>query len=99
MLLPFTGARFPIPNYRQMGYLYVFNSMSFLTTMIRDIISQSTEDMQRADGMQGHAPVAILSNEVFSDNYEMDQVNVSHGALSAFVSADIPLRINLRTAV
>ncbi|KAK0236466.1 hypothetical protein EDD85DRAFT_938229 [Armillaria nabsnona] len=50
--------------------------MSFSTTMIRDIVSQSAEDDARpADGMQGRAPVAVLSNEVLNDNYEMGQVN------------------------
>ncbi len=64
--------------------------MSFSTTMIRDIISQSAEDTRRVDGTQGRAPVAVLSNEVFSDNYEMDQVNVSHGALSALLALIFP---------
>ncbi len=58
--------------------------------MIRDIISRSAGDTRPADGTQGRAPVAILSNEVFNDNYEMDQVNVSHGALSALVALIFP---------
>ncbi|KAK0236500.1 hypothetical protein EDD85DRAFT_1011338 [Armillaria nabsnona] len=43
--------------------------MSFTTTMIRDIASQSGE------GMQGRVPVVTISNELFRDNYEMGQIN------------------------
>ena len=50
------------------------NDMSITTTMIRDVTSQS------GDGMQGQAPVVTISNKIFHDNYEMGQVNVSHGA-------------------
>ncbi|PBK84778.1 hypothetical protein ARMGADRAFT_942994, partial [Armillaria gallica] len=44
--------------------------MSLSTMMIRDIVSQSTEDTRPADGTQGRAPVAVISNEVFHDNHE-----------------------------
>ncbi len=50
--------------------------ISFTTTMIRDIISQSAEDTRPADGTQGRVPVVVLSNEVFNDNYEMGQASV-----------------------
>ncbi len=60
--------------------------MSITTTMIRDTISQSAEDTRPADGTQGRVPVVVLSNEVFNDNYEMGQVSVSHGALSALLA-------------
>ncbi len=50
------------------------NDISITTTMIRGVTSQS------GDGMQGQAPVVTIYNEVFSDNYEMSQINVSHGA-------------------
>ncbi|PBK82335.1 hypothetical protein ARMGADRAFT_734995 [Armillaria gallica] len=50
--------------------------ISFTTTMIRDIISQSAEDTRPADGTQGCVPVVVLSNEVFNDNYEMGQASV-----------------------
>ncbi|PBK84786.1 hypothetical protein ARMGADRAFT_1018454 [Armillaria gallica] len=49
--------------------------ISITTTMIRDIISQSAEEIRPADGTPGQAPVAVLSNEVFNDNYDMGQVN------------------------
>ncbi len=44
--------------------------MNFSTMMIRDIVSQSTEDTRPADGTQGREPVAVISNEVFHDNHE-----------------------------
>ncbi|KAK0236478.1 hypothetical protein EDD85DRAFT_954346 [Armillaria nabsnona] len=47
--------------------------MSFSTTMIRDLVSQSAEGSRPADGTQGRAPVVVLSNEVLNDNYEMGQ--------------------------
>ncbi len=53
--------------------------MSFTTTMIRDMASQSGE------GMQGRAPVVTISNELFHDNYEMGQINVS-GSVSCGLS-------------
>ncbi len=43
--------------------------ISFSTTMIRDIVSQSTEGSRPPDGTQGRAPVVVLSNEVFNDNF------------------------------
>ncbi|PBK66288.1 hypothetical protein ARMSODRAFT_1021489 [Armillaria solidipes] len=49
--------------------------MSFSTTMIRDIISQSTEDTRPADGIQGQVPAVIISSEVFNDNHEMGQIS------------------------
>ncbi|KAK0498688.1 hypothetical protein EDD18DRAFT_46668, partial [Armillaria luteobubalina] len=47
--------------------------MCFTTTAI-SVISQS------GDGRQGRVPAVAISNEVFNDNYEMDQTTVSHGA-------------------
>ncbi len=64
--------------------------MSFSTTMIRDIVSQSAEGTRPADGTQGRVPVVVLSNEVFNDHYEMGQVSVSHGALCALLSLIFP---------
>ncbi|PBK82327.1 hypothetical protein ARMGADRAFT_1019660, partial [Armillaria gallica] len=49
--------------------------ISFSTTMIRDIVSQSAEGSRPPDGTQGRASVVVLSNEVFNDNYEMDQMS------------------------
>ncbi|KAK0484818.1 hypothetical protein IW261DRAFT_1605024 [Armillaria novae-zelandiae] len=42
--------------------------MSFTTTTIRDVISQS------GDGMQVRVPVVAMPNEVFNDDYEMGQI-------------------------
>ncbi|KAK0236496.1 hypothetical protein EDD85DRAFT_643368 [Armillaria nabsnona] len=49
--------------------------MSFSTTMMRDIISQSAEDTRPADGRQGREPVIVISHEVFKDNHEMGQIS------------------------
>ncbi|KAK0451656.1 hypothetical protein EV421DRAFT_2031403 [Armillaria borealis] len=38
--------------------------MSFSTTMIRDIISQSTEDTRPVDGTQGQVPVVVISRDI-----------------------------------
>ncbi|PBK82330.1 hypothetical protein ARMGADRAFT_734793 [Armillaria gallica] len=43
--------------------------------MVRDITSQSADGTQPADGRHGRAPVVVISNEVFNDNYEMGQMN------------------------
>ncbi|KAK0451653.1 hypothetical protein EV421DRAFT_1976493 [Armillaria borealis] len=48
--------------------------MSFTTTMIRDITSASAEGTRPPDGTQGRAPVGVLPNTIFIDNYEMGQV-------------------------
>ncbi|PBK91113.1 hypothetical protein ARMGADRAFT_968819 [Armillaria gallica] len=48
---------------------------SITTTMIRDIISQSVEETQYADGTHAQVPVVIISSEVSNDDHEMDQVN------------------------
>ncbi|KAK0221086.1 hypothetical protein EDD85DRAFT_1028617 [Armillaria nabsnona] len=42
---------------------------SISTMMISDITSQS------AEGMQGQAPVVTISNEIFNDDYETDQMS------------------------
>ncbi len=58
--------------------------------MVRDITSQSADGTQPADGRHGRAPVVVISNKVFNDNYEMGQMNVSHGFM-CFIRADFPL--------
>ncbi len=58
--------------------------------MIRDIISQSAEEPQPAVGTQGQVPVVVISSEVFKDDHEMDQVNVSHGTSCALVELIFP---------
>ncbi|PBK84752.1 hypothetical protein ARMGADRAFT_1169963 [Armillaria gallica] len=52
--------------------------VSFTTTMMRDIISQSTEDTRPAEGIQGQAPVVTISDEIFNDDYEVDQMSMNH---------------------
>ncbi|KAK0480961.1 hypothetical protein EDD18DRAFT_1363566 [Armillaria luteobubalina] len=68
--------------------------MSFSTTMIRDILSQSIEEARPAVGTQGQGPVVVVSSEVFDDSHGMDQVNFSHGAMpfsrAAFAPKDKP---------
>ncbi|PBK66276.1 hypothetical protein ARMSODRAFT_356319 [Armillaria solidipes] len=49
--------------------------MSITTTMLKNIASQSAGGTQPADGMQGQAPVVVISNEAFNDNYEMGQIS------------------------
>ncbi|PBK84760.1 hypothetical protein ARMGADRAFT_1169969 [Armillaria gallica] len=48
---------------------------SISTMMISDITSQSAEGTGPAEGMQGQAPVVTISNEIFNDNYEADQMS------------------------
>ncbi|PBK94615.1 hypothetical protein ARMGADRAFT_59573 [Armillaria gallica] len=64
--------------------------MSITTTMIRNITSQPAEGTRPADEMRGQAPVVVMSNEVFGDNYEMGQISVSHGALCALLELISP---------
>ncbi|KAK0489271.1 hypothetical protein IW261DRAFT_1557753 [Armillaria novae-zelandiae] len=49
--------------------------MSFTTTMIGDILSESTEDIRPADEMQGPAPIVVISNEIFNDTCETGQIS------------------------
>ncbi|PBK67136.1 hypothetical protein ARMSODRAFT_959283 [Armillaria solidipes] len=49
--------------------------LSITTTMIRDIVSQSTEATRPADWTQGQLPVITISNEIFNDNYETGQIS------------------------
>ncbi|SJL07008.1 uncharacterized protein ARMOST_10351 [Armillaria ostoyae] len=57
-------------------YTYMSSTdISFTTTMIRDILSQSAEDTWPADGRQGREPVTVISHEVSNDNHEMDQIS------------------------
>ncbi len=58
--------------------------------MIRDIISQSAEETRSADGTQVQVPVVVISREVFNDNHEMGQMNVSHGASCVLVELIFP---------
>ena len=65
--------------------------MSLTTTMIRDILSQSTEDTRPVDEsheMQGLAPVIVISN--FNDNHEMSQINVSQYVLCVLLELISP---------
>ncbi len=64
--------------------------VSFTTTMMRDIISQSTEGTRPAEEIQGQAPVVTISNEIFNDNYEVGQISVSHCASCAFLELILP---------
>ncbi len=64
--------------------------MSITTTMIRDIISQSAEETRPTDGTPGQVPVIVISREVFNDNHEMGQMNVSHGASCGLVELISP---------
>ncbi|KAK0484821.1 hypothetical protein IW261DRAFT_859690 [Armillaria novae-zelandiae] len=49
--------------------------ISITTTMIRDIISQSTDDTQPADRTQGQVPAVILSSDVFPDIPRTGQID------------------------
>ncbi|KAK0472965.1 hypothetical protein IW261DRAFT_1570335 [Armillaria novae-zelandiae] len=49
--------------------------MSIMTMMIRDIISQSTDDTQPAGRTQGQMPAVILSSNVFHDIPRTGQIN------------------------
>ncbi len=60
------------------------------TMMIGDITSQSTEGTLPVEGMQGQAPVVTISNEIFNDNHETDQMSVSHCAPCAFLELIFP---------
>ncbi len=64
--------------------------MSITTTMIRDLTSQLAVVTYPADGMQGRAPVIAISNEVFNDNSEKGQMNVSHDSLRALLELITP---------
>ncbi|KAK0459350.1 uncharacterized protein EV420DRAFT_1642315 [Desarmillaria tabescens] len=54
--------------------------ISITTTMIRDITSDPIQGTWRTDGVQGRASMVAI----FNDDYEMGQINVSHGDLSEF---------------
>lgn len=64
--------------------------ISITTMMVRDITSQSAEATRPADEMRGQAPVIVMSNEVFDDNYEMGQISVSRGASCALLELIAP---------
>ncbi|PBK66282.1 hypothetical protein ARMSODRAFT_960226 [Armillaria solidipes] len=49
--------------------------ISITTTMIRNIVSQSTEETRPTDGTRGQVPVVVLSSEVFNNNHEMGQMS------------------------
>ncbi|PBK66286.1 hypothetical protein ARMSODRAFT_1006054 [Armillaria solidipes] len=66
-------------------YTYMSSTdISFTTTMIRDILSQSAEDTRPADGRQEREPVIVISHEVSNDNHEMGQISDKppHGCMS-----------------
>ncbi|PBK82333.1 hypothetical protein ARMGADRAFT_1090390 [Armillaria gallica] len=49
--------------------------ISITTTMIRDIISQSTEETRPIDRTQGQVPVVVISSEVFNNDHEIGQMS------------------------
>ncbi len=73
--------------------------VSFTTTMMRDIISQSTEGTRPAEEIQGQAPVVTISNEIFNDNYEVGSNKRQSLCFMCLLRTDSPPRINQRTTV
>ncbi|KAK0241067.1 hypothetical protein EDD85DRAFT_992527, partial [Armillaria nabsnona] len=49
--------------------------MGYTTGMIRDLASQSREDAQSMDGMQGKASVVAMTKEVFSGDHGMSRMS------------------------
>ncbi|KAK0484827.1 hypothetical protein IW261DRAFT_860055 [Armillaria novae-zelandiae] len=68
------NSRFKIIGGRD-TYESSMDTMSVTTTMMRDIISQSTDDTQPADRTQGQVPAVILSSDVFPDIPRTGQIN------------------------
>ncbi len=64
--------------------------ISITTTMIRNIISQSTEETRPTDGTQGQVPVVVISSEVFNNNHEISQMGVSRGTSCALLELIFP---------
>ncbi len=64
--------------------------INITTTMIRNIMSQSTEETRPTDGTQGQVPVVVISSEVFNDNHEIGQISASRGTSCALIELISP---------
>ncbi len=92
MLMPFTWCLIPDSKLSEGRDTYESSTdISITTTMIRNIISQSTEETRPIDRTQGQVPVVVISSEVFNNDHEIGQMSVSRGTSMCFIRADFPL--------
>ncbi len=65
-------------------------NISIMTTMIRNITYQSTDETHPTDRTQGQVPVVLISSEVFNNNHEIGQMNVSRGTSCGLLELNFP---------